>query len=188
MASVTLAVACGGETSGPGLGVPRAELLGLARVVSAEPSPAFCVFKNNVASSCQLTHTDAVRTMFAAFAFAPHSVVSRNDTLFCDTCTIIVTATVAPGSYEFTVGPASLVFNQAGEPVVAVSFARYGDPSVYTQSPRYASAAEFTQAVQLWRERAPDRWVLGRNSGHTGPTTVTSALEAPGTFLIAAPK
>jgi hypothetical protein len=55
-------------------------------------------------------------------------------------------------------------------------------------SSRYASATAFAQALALWHERATDKWVEGRNSGHTGPSTVTSALEGPGRVLLAAPK
>jgi len=133
-------------------------------------------------------HTDSVGTVLATFTFTPGSIVSRNDTLLADTSTIAVSVSIAPGGYEFTVGPASLFFNQQSEPVVSVSYSRYGDASVYTMSPRYASAGEFLQALGLWHERTPDRWVLGRNSTHIGPEVVTSALEGPGRLLLAAPK
>jgi hypothetical protein len=160
----------------------------LARVDSAEPSPATFVFKNNEVRTFQVMHTDSVGTVFATFMFSQGSIVSRNDTLLADTSTISLSVSIAQGGYEFTVGPASLVFNQTAEPVVSVSYGGYGDPSVYTMSPRYASATEFIQALGLWHERASDRWVLGRNSTHTGPSTVSSAIEGPGTFLLAAPK
>ncbi|MGH7614712.1 MAG: hypothetical protein ACREMW_11820 [Gemmatimonadales bacterium] len=145
------------------------------------------VFKNNQLRTFQITHSDN-STLFARFNFFPRSVVSRNDTLLCDTCTVIVTVAVTPVTYELTIGPPGLVFNQTGEPVVTVTYNRYGDPSVYTSSPRYASATEFIQALGLWHERAPDRWVLGRNSTHIGPDSVTSALQGPGRLLLAAPK
>ncbi len=187
-ASAATLAACGRDGSGPGLGVARADLLALARVDSAEPPPATFVFKNNQLRTFQVTHSDSSTTLFARLSFFPRSVVSRNDTLLCDTCTVIVTVAVTPGSYEFTIGPAGLVFNQAGEPVMTVSYNRYGDPSVYTSSPRYASAAAFIQALGLWHERALDRWVLGRNSTHVGPDSITSAVEGPGRFLLAAPQ
>jgi hypothetical protein len=185
--AATLA-ACGSDGSGPGIGVARADLLALARVDSAEPSPATFVFKNNQVRTFQITHTDSVGTVFATFMFTPGSIVSRNDTLLADSSTIFVSVSIAQGGYEFTVGPASLVFNQAAEPIVSVSYGLYGDASVYTMSSRYGSPAEFIQALGLWHERTPDRWVLGRNSTHTGPNMVTSALEGPGRLLLAAPK
>lgn len=189
-ASIALIGACsGGGTTGVDTGVPRSALLPLARVDSAVPAnPATCTFHNNQLFTCIITHSDSVHTAFASLTFAPQSIVSRNDTLLCDTCTVVVSVTLTPGSYQLDIGPASLVFNQSGEPVATVSFGRYGDPSVYTQSTRYASAAAFEQALELWRERTPDHWVEGRNSTHLGPTTVSSALESPGSFLIAAPK
>ena len=187
-ASAATLAACGGDGSGPTLGIPRADLLALARVDSAEPSPAIFVFKNNQLRTFLITHSDSTTTLFAKFNFFPRSVVSRNDTLLCDTCTVTLTVAVTPGGYELTIGPPGLVFNQTGEPVVTVTYDRYGDPSVYTSSPRYASATAFVQALGLWHERALDRWVLGRNSTHLGPDSVTSALEGPGRFLLAAPK
>jgi hypothetical protein len=188
-ASAALLAACGGGTTGVDTGIPRSALLALARFDSAEPSsPASCVFHNDQLFTCSITHSDSVHTLFASIQFTPHSIVSRNDTLLCDTCTIAVTVTLIPGSYQLDVGPASLVFNQAGEPVAKISFGRYGDPSVYTQSSRYASAAAFEQALALWRERTPDHWVVGRNSTHQGPDSIASALEGPGAYLVAAMK
>jgi hypothetical protein len=188
-AGVALLAACGGGTTGVDTGLPRSALLALARFDSAPPtSPTTCVFHNNQLYPCPITYSDSVHTVFASITFSPHSIVSRNDTLLCDTCTIAVSITLTPGSYQFDVGPASLVFNQSGEPVATVSFGRYGDPTVYTQSSRYASAAAFEQALELWRERTPDHWVEGRNSSHSGQFAVTSALESPGSYLIAALK
>ncbi|HXJ30261.1 MAG TPA: hypothetical protein VNG35_06460, partial [Gemmatimonadales bacterium] len=169
-ASVALA-ACGGGTTGVDTGLPRTALLALARFDSTPPAnPTICAFHNNVLSTCTIRYSDSVNTLFATINFSPHSIVSRNDTLLCDSCTVAVSVTLTPGSYEFAVGPASLVFNQTGEPVATVSFGRYDDPTVYTQSSRYASAAAFVQALELWRERTPDHWVEGRNSSHSGPT------------------
>jgi hypothetical protein len=115
-ASAATFAACGSDGSGPGIGVARADLLALARVDSTESSPATFVFKNNQQRTFQVTHSDPSTTLFARFNFSPRSVVSRNDTLLCDTCTVIVTVAVTPGSYELAIGPAGLVFNQTGDP------------------------------------------------------------------------
>jgi hypothetical protein len=168
--------------------VSRASLLALGLTPGGDPSGTLCTFKVNALAQCVVRHSDSVHTVFATISFAPHSVVSRNDTLLCDTCTVVVTATVTPGAYQFTVGPASLVFNETGEPIAAVSFGTFGDASVYTQSSKYASAAAFLQALGIWHERSTDHWLLGRNSTHTGPSTVSAALEGPGNYLLAAPK
>lgn len=180
--------ACSGGGTAPGGGVPRSGLLALARSATAEPGPTTCTFENDVLFTCQVVHTDSAHTLFASIDFAPHSIVSRNDTLLCDTCTIVVTVTTTPGTYELTLGPPTLVFNLAAEPVVSVSFGTYGDASVYTESSRYASADAFIQALGLWYERAPDQWVEGRNSGFTEPATIASAVPGPGPFLLAALK
>jgi hypothetical protein len=187
-ASAAALAACGADGSGPTIGVARADLLALARVDSAEPAPGTLVFKNNQLRTFQITHSDSIRTVFASFTFTPRSIVSRNDTLLCDTCTVIVTVAVTPLTYELTVGPSTLVFNSSGEPVLSLSYGHYGDSSVYTMSARYGSATAFAQALAVWHERSPDKWVVGRNSAHTGTSTVTSALEGPGRVLLAAPK
>ena len=132
----------------------------MGRDTAAAPSGTLCSFKNNLLSHCAITHSDSVHTVLADFTLFPHSVVSRN----------------------------GLVFNQSNEPIVDVSFGSYGDPSVYTQSSRYASTSAFIQALGVWHERTADHWFLGRNSTLTGPSTVSSALEGPGTHLLAAPK
>jgi hypothetical protein len=165
----------------------RAASVALARVDSAEPSPGAFIFKNNQLRTFQLTHSDSAHSVCASFTFTP-SIVSRNDTLLCDTCTIIVTVAITPLTYELTVGPSGLVLNSSGQPVLSISYGRYGDSSVYTMSSRYASATAFAQALELWHERAVDQWVQGRNSAHTGSSTVTSALEGPGRVLLAAAK
>jgi hypothetical protein len=187
-ATIAALAACGGNGAGPGVGVARADLLALAREDSAEPSPRAFAFKNNLLANFSFTHSDSVHTILATFTFTPRSIVSRNDTLVCDTCTVTVTVEVTPLTYELTVGPPGLVFNASGEPVLAVSYGRYGDSSVYTMSSRYASATQFAQALGLWHERSTDVWVESRNSAHTGSSTVTGALEGPGRVLLAAPK
>jgi len=187
-ASAAALAACGSDGSGPSTGVARADLLALARVDSAEPSPGTFVFKNNQLRTFQLIHSDSVQTVLASFTFTPRSIVSRNDTLLCDSCTVVVTVAITPLTYELTVGPSSLVFNSSGEPVLSFSYGQYGDTSVYTMSSRYASGTAFAQALGVWHERSPDKWVLARNSAHTGLSTVTSALEGPGRVLLAAPK
>jgi hypothetical protein len=181
--------ACGKDTTGPLPGVARADLLAVAMFDSAPPfSHNFVSFKKNQLTTFQVKHSDSTQTVLATFTFAPFSIVSRNDTVLADTSTIIVTIDFTPGDYEFTVGPAGLGFNVSSEPTVEVSYGRYGDLSVYTQSARYASAQQFSAAAELWRERTTDHWVMGRNSAHTGLTTVASALESPGHYLLAAPK
>jgi hypothetical protein len=183
-----MVIACGGNGTGPSQGLTRAALLALGRDTAAAPGGTLCSFKNNLLSHCEITHSDSVHTVFADFTLFPHSIVSRNDTLLADTSTIVLTLTVSPGSYEFTIAPAGLVFNETNEPIAQVSFGTFGDPSVYTQSPKYASAPAFIQALGLWHQRTPDHWFLGRNSALTGPATVSSAIEGPGTYLLAAPK
>jgi hypothetical protein len=182
--------ACGGGM-GPGMpGVPLSALLALPRndATFAPTSPITFSVRNNLLSTFTIRHPDASSTLFATFTFAPHSIVSVNNVVLADTSTVLVTVTLAPGQYGFTVSPANMVFNIAGEPTVTVAYGAYGDLSVYTQTSTYPSAAAYEQALNLWRENTPDHWLLGRNSGHVNPDTVASALETPGRYLIAAPR
>ena len=135
-----------------------------------------------------IRHPDVSNTLFASYTFASHSIVSLNNVLLADTSTVTVLVTLTPGVYGFTVLPAGMTFNSAGEPTVTVGYGKYGDFSVYTQSPNYATAAAYEQALGLWRELSADHWVPGRNTGHVGANTIASALESPGRYVIAAPR
>ncbi len=186
-AALLVAGACKGDQTMP-LGLHRAQLLALARSAAAEPPPAAFSFPNNRLTTFSIRHTDTTHTLYAQFTFTPLSVVSRNDTILADTSTVSISVSITPGLYDLNVAPSTLGFNIAGGPTVTLSYGIYGDLSVFDSSAKYPSAAAFEQALELWREVAPDSWVPTRNSAHTGPSTISSALESPGTYLVAAPK
>jgi len=189
IAVAMLAAACGTGTGPAERGVPLSALLVLPRVDSIfAPSPGQFDYHNNLLKTFSIRHPDASNTLFAAYSFAPHSIVSVNNVILADTSTVFVTVTLTPDVYGFTVSPTGMIFNSAGAPTVTVTYGKYGDFSVYSQSPNYTSAAAYEQALGLWRELSPDHWVPGRNSGHAGADTVASALESPGRYVIAAPK
>ena len=48
---------------------------------------------NNLLSTFTINESDPLNTLFAAFTFAPHSIVAAGNTLVCDTCTVGVTVT-----------------------------------------------------------------------------------------------
>ncbi len=171
-------------------GVPLSSLLVLPRGDSTFPpsSPVTLLVHNNVLSQFTISHPDPMSTVFATLAFPPHSIVAVGNVLVCDTCTVSVTVTITPGQYGFTVGPAALVFNLSSEPTVSVSYGAYGDLSVYTQSSRYATASAYEQALALYRQSSPDHWLPGRNSGHSSLFTISSAIETPAAYLVAAPR
>jgi hypothetical protein len=185
--ALAVAAACHKDATGPTV-THRTSLLALAHFDSAPPtSPRTFSFKAGLLSTFQLVHSDSVGSAFASFTFTPHSVVTRNDTLLADTSTVIVTVTVVPGTYEFVLGPASLGFSVSSKPTLDFSYTRYANPAVFDSSTRYGSAAAFQQALGLWFERGADRWVQEPNA-HNGLTVVSGALEAPGHYLLAAPK
>ena len=181
--------ACGGGTGPAERGVPLSALLVLPRVDSIyAPSPGLFDYHNNALNTFFIRHPDGSNTLFATYSFTSHSIVSVNNVILADTSTVPVTVTLTAGVYGFTVSPAGMVFNSAGEPTVTVAYGTYGDFSVYRQSPKYATATDYEQALALWRENTADHWVPGRNSAHVGTNTVTSALETPGRYVIAAPR
>ena len=152
------------------------------------PNASVFPVKNNLTVTYTWRHTDSAQTTFATFQFLPKSIALSNGLFVCDTCTVFVAVSWSPVAYGFTIGPPTLVFATANSPVVTVSYGAYGDLSVYDSSTTYATPTAFSQALGLWFERTPDGWIAGRNSTHTGPTAVTSALEGTGTYLLAAPK
>lgn len=146
------------------------------------------LLSNKQLNTVRIVHTDGAQTLFAEFQFTARSVLFANGATVCDSCNYTVTIAVAPGAYGFTLGPADLLFRLSNTPTVTVQYATYGDLSVYSQSPRYATPAAFEQALALWYERSAGSWVPGRNSAHTAPSTIASAIDAPGPHLIAALK
>ncbi|OLC72766.1 MAG: hypothetical protein AUH78_15455 [Gemmatimonadetes bacterium 13_1_40CM_4_69_8] len=184
-----LLAGCGKDSTGTQQGVPLSSLLVLPRQDSIfAPGDVRVFVHNNLLSTFTINESDPLNTLFAAFTFAPHSIVAAGNTLVCDTCTVSVSVTLTPGQYGFTLSPAALVLNLSGEPTVSVSYGTYGDLSVYTQSPRYANPADYDQALVLYRENTPDHWLPGRNSGHSGAATVSGALETPSRYVLAAPR
>jgi len=185
-----LAAACGGGTGPADRGVPLSALLVLPRLdVDSEPgNPVTLPYHNNALNDFTIRHTDNASTLFASLTFLAHSIVSVNNVVLADTSTVLIGVTLTSGLYMFTLAPPAMVFNIAGEPTVTVVYSKYGDLSVYSQSSKYASAAAYEQALGLWRELSANHWVPGRNTGHIGVDTVASALEAPGRYVIAAPK
>lgn len=182
-----LVAACSSSSSGPAPGVPRASLVVLPDTGPTPLDQAF-LFKNNQLYQGTVVFNDSLNTVFADFTFPPHSVPFRNDTTLADTSLITVVVSVTPGTFEFTLGPSTLGFNAAGGPTVTVHYAAYSDLSVYSQSTRYATATAYSQALELWFEKTTDHWVEGRNSSHTGTSLISSGLETPGHYLLAAPK
>lgn len=191
LAASILVAACTSSSTGPAPGVARSTLLVLpmtAAGTAVTPLDQLITFQNNSLADLKVTFNDGGHTLFADFTFPPHSVPFRNDTTLADTSTISVTVSVNPGTFEFTVGPPSLGFNTAGGPTVSVSYAAYDSLDVFSQSSRYANSSAYSQALALWFEKTADHWIEGRNSGHSGVDTVSSGLDAPGHYFLAAPK
>lgn len=180
--------ACAGDGGGGSAGTPRDQLLALPMVAGVGPATTFFQVKNNRTLTFTWRHSDSAQTTFATLTFTPRSIALSNGLYVCDTCTVTVSVSWTSGLYGFTIGPPTVVFATTNSPVVTVSYGAYGDLSVYDSTPAYPTPGDFSQALDVWYERSPGAWVEGRNSSHTAPTAVTSALESTGTYLLAAPK
>jgi hypothetical protein len=190
-AASTLAFGAGCDDGpGPRPGVARGELLALPRADAAAPAPTVTAIpvRYNQTRTARITHPDGPGTLFLELNFPPQSILHVNGQPVCDTCTVTVTVTATPGSYGFTLSPATLIFNAASTPTVTFGYSTYGDLSVYDSVPRYATPQAFEQALAVWYQTTPDAWRRGRNSTRTGPGTVVSGIEVPGAHLLAALK
>ena len=181
-----VAGACHGNATDPGL-TPRTALLALARKDSVNPTALSFTVQVNRLDVDTLKHSDADGTIFAIFTFTPLSLLSQNGVTLADTATVTVTVTPTSGVYGFTLGPASLAFDVAGRPTVQVSYLHYVDRTVYDSAGQYADFRGFELALRLWRQRGPDDWVSESDAAPTG-ATVAAPLDAPGSYLVAAPK
>ena len=131
--------------------MPLSALLVLPRVDSIyAPSPGQIDYQNNRLNMFSIRHPDGSNTLFATYSFTSHSIVSVNNVILADTSTVRVTVTLTAGVYGFTVSPAGMVFNSAGEPTVTVAYGTYGDFSVYSQSPKYPTATDYEQALGMY--------------------------------------
>ena len=181
-----LAGACHGGATDPGL-TPRTALLALARKDSVNPTALSFTVQVKRLDVDTLKHSDTDGTIFAIFSFTPFSLLSQNGVILADTATVTLTVTPTSGVYGFAVGPANLAFDVAGRPTVKVSYVRYVDRTVYDSAGHYPDFPTFEQALRLWRQRGPDDWV-SESDATPGGSTVAAPLDAPGSYLVAAPK
>ena len=181
-----MAGGCHDHATGPEL-TPRTALLALARQDTVNPTALSFTVQVNRLEVDTLKHSDAGGTVFAIFTFTPLSLLSQNGVILADTATVTVTVTPTSRVYGFTVGPASLAFDVAGRPTVRVSYVRYVDRTVYDSAGHYPDFPTFEQALRLWRQRGPDDWVSEGDAAPSG-STVAAPLDAPGSYLVAAPK
>lgn len=188
MALLAVAAACSQSPTGPGPGLHRNQLLALARDDSGPFSPVIFSFHNNQTVNFPVLESDSAATILATLHFSFQSIVSRNDSILADTSTVAVSFAALPGEFGFTVGPSTLFFNTAGSPTVDISYTRYANFTVFDSSSRYATAQAFEQALELWYEYGADEWQPTRNSTHSGASVVSSALEQPGAYILAARK
>ena len=181
-----VAAACHDHAAGPDL-TPRTALLALARQDAVNPTALSFTVRVNRLAVDTLRHSDAGGTIFAIFTFTPLSLLSQNGVPLADTATVTITVTPLSRVYGFTVGPASLAFDVAGRPTVQVSYLHYADRTVYDSAGHYADFSAFELALRLWRQRGPDDWVSESDVAPAG-ATVAAPLDAPGSYLVAAPK
>src|SRR5439155_1707286 len=122
--------------------------------------PGLFDYHNNALNKFFIRHPDGSNTLFATYSFTSHSIVSVNNVILADTSTVPVTVTLTAGVYGFTVSPAGMVFNSAGEPTVTVAFLLESLVGGERWA-RYTFLGTEPREAWRYRGRAVERWTRG---------------------------
>ncbi len=120
--------------------------------------------------------------------FPEGSLSALNGQPLSTTDCVDVTAQPRPGQFGFTLSPQGLEFVLDATPSATLLFAQFGDFSVVDDSPTYDTPQELANALDIWEEVSVDRWRIARGSGPSGTDAVSAAIDAPGAFVLAAPR
>lgn len=187
VAAALMVSACS-DVSGPGGGTVATSDLIVLGVQSAAPGVAAQQVRvsNAGPTSIILRHADASLTPYAEVDFPPGALSSLNGTRLFDTSSVLVTVTPSAGGYGVTISPSGLEFTLSVVPTVTFFFARYADPSVAANDPTYPDATSYVAALDVWSEISVDQWRVANGSGAVGSDEVSAAIDAPGTYVLAA--
>lgn len=187
MLLVLVGVACGDVATPPDLSVATSDLVFLAQTASAPaPGPTSFWVSNAHLTVQTLVHSDAFSTTYVELRFPPGTLSSLNGAALTTQDSVLVTAQPLAGQYGVAVAPAGLVFTLEATPTVTFFYARYGDPSVADSAPRYPSRSAYLAALGVWRQNAQGRWLVAKGSSAGGLDEVSSGLDTPGTYAVAA--
>ncbi len=165
------------------------ELLILPLQPSATPVAAVSFFAVNSRDVVrQLLHQEAAPPLYLLIRFPRGALASLDGAALGSNDSVRVTVAPAAGVYGLTLSPSGLALVRSAPPTATFEYARYGDLSVADGSPTYASRSSYAAALALWREVTPGLWQRVPGSGAATPDQVTGAVDATGTYLVAAPR
>jgi hypothetical protein len=181
------AAACGDVVSPGGGTVPTADLVTLPLGSTAPPvaSATFWV-SNRTPVVRTLRHSDPQLNPYIELRFPAGCLSRLNGVQLTVTDSVLVTVDPLPGGYGFTLSPSGLEFTLSSTPTVTFFFARYADLSVADTVPTFADRAAYAAALDVWEEVTVDRWRIARGSSAVGVDEISSAVDAPGQFRLAA--
>lgn len=181
--------ACGDLTLPEEETLATADLLILGLQTQApQPTGATFFVSNARRTVRRLIHDDGFNTPYVELAFPPGSIAAVSGTELGSNDSVQVTVTPRGGQYGITLSPAGLSFSPNNAPTITFFFATYADLQTLSDSDRYARWLEYVAALELWEEITPDLWRRVSGSTVTASDAATGSVEAPGTYVVAAPR
>lgn len=189
-ALLLIASACTDALSPGGGTLSTADLL-ILPFQAGTPAPPASTFEvcNDGLTVEIIMHPDMPAPIdYVELRFPEGSLSALNGQPLNTTDCVDVTVQPRAGEYGFTLSPQGLEFVLDATPSATLLFAQFGDFSVVDDSPTYDTAQELANALDIWQEVTVDRWQIARGSGPSGTDEVSAAIDAPGTFVLAAPR
>ncbi len=189
IAAAVAVAACADATSPTTTTLTTDQLLVLG-LQSTAPAPTSATkwISNQSGGTLLLTHPDGNLTLYAQVDFPPDALSTLDGQRLTTTDSVMVTVTPRTDGYGITVSPNTLSFTLGNTPTVTFAFARYADPSVASGDATYPDVQSYVSALGVWYETTIDHWKLASGSGSVGNDEVSAGIDAPGTFVLAAPK
>jgi hypothetical protein len=135
-----------------------------------------------------IVHDDGFNTPFVTVEFPANCLETLDGQAVGDTESVQITISPAAGQYRFSLGPSGLTLRSGCGAQARFSFSRYGDLSVADASSTYLDRAAYAAALDLWREIGLGRWEIVPGSQPSGTDAVEGAMEASGSYVLAAPR
>ena len=189
MALLLVASACS-DALGPGGGtLSTAELLILPLQAGAPvpPGSTFEVCNDQLTVEVIMHPSMPAPIDYLEIRFPQGSLSSLNGQPLSTTDCVDVTVQPRGGQYGFTLSPQGLEFVLDATPTATLLYDVFGDFSVVDDSDTYDTAGELESALDIWEEVTVDRWQIARGST-SGLGEVSAAVDAPGDFVLAAPR
>jgi hypothetical protein len=165
------------------------ELFILALQATApEPAAATIQVSNSQITAHSIVHDDEFNTPFLTVEFPATCLEALDGQSLGEDESVQVTITPATGQYGFTLAPSGLTLRAGCGAAARFSFSRYGDLGVADGSSTYLDRAAYAAALDVWREIGAGSWEIVPGSRPSGTNAVEGAMEAGGSYVLAAPR